>query len=124
MDQVRDPAAMRAWLATIGRRICRRMKQKDALRPILALDEEPSTTPCPEEVMEQARVHECVDAAMRSLPKSYREAYELRDVQGFSAEEAAKRAGIGVRNLKSRLHRARKLIRQSLDSGICGDITQ
>lgn len=122
MDQVRDPAAMRAWLATIGRRICRRMKQHEALMPILKLlpDEDPAIYPDIEEGLEQGRIRECVRGALDDLPKNYREAYILRDIEGLSAEEAALRLGINVRNLKSRLHRARKRIRESLDSGICG----
>lgn len=121
MDQVRDPNAMRGWLATIGRRICRRMKQREALAPILALDEEPSVTPHFEEELEGARLRDCVNGTLEHLPSNYRDAYVLRDVEGLTADEAAERLGINVRNLKSRLHRARTKIREALDSGICGD---
>ncbi|HWD39086.1 MAG TPA: RNA polymerase sigma factor [Fimbriimonas sp.] len=121
MDQVRDPQAMRGWLATIGRRICRRMKQRDALAPILALDGEPAMSPQIEEQMETRRLQDCVQGALNLLPSSYRDAYMLRDVEGLTADEAANRLGINVRNLKSRLHRARKKIREALDAGICGE---
>jgi len=123
IDQVRDPDAMRGWLATIGRRICRRMKAKDTLAPILGLlpEEEPFETPAFDEGIEQGRIRHCVQDAMKDLPENYREAYMLRDIEGLTAEEAAEKLGITVRNLKSRLHRARKRIRDSLDGGLCGD---
>jgi len=122
IDQVRDPDAMRAWLATIGRRICRRMKQREALTPIIELSHDPSFTPHPEDEMEASRMRACVEGALEVLPKAYREAYELREIRGLTTEEAASRLGINPRNLKSRLHRARSRIRASLDSGICGSI--
>jgi len=124
MDQVRDPEAMRGWLATIGRRICRRMKAKDALAPILGLmpEDEPFEMPKPEEDLEQGRIRDCVQGAMKDLPENYREAYMLRDIEGLTAEDAARKLGITVRNLKSRLHRARKRIRESLDNGLCGSL--
>jgi RNA polymerase sigma-70 factor (ECF subfamily) len=120
IDQVRDPEAMRAWLATIGRRICRRMRHKEALAPIIALDREPSEMPHFEDDLEAGRIRGCVEGALDNLPESYREAYRLRELEQLTAEEAAARLGINVRNLKSRLHRARRRIRESLDSGICG----
>lgn len=123
MDQVRDPQAMRGWLATIGRRICRRMKQREALAPVIALaDDAIGEYAEPEEAMEQARLSGCVSAALEGLPPAYRAAYRLRDIENLSTEEAAVRLGIGERNLKSRLHRARAMIRKSFDAGICGDI--
>jgi len=122
LDQVRDPEAMRGWLATIGRRICRRMKQKEALAPVLALDHEPCVESTADEELERSRVHQCVGGAVRRLPESYRQAYILKDLQGLSLEEAAQQAGITVQNFKSRLHRARQKIREELDSGICGEI--
>lgn len=125
LDQVRDPEAMRGWLATIGRRICRRMKSKEALTPIIELgsENEPFDSPHPEDAMEQGQIRDCVQQALQLLPESYRDAYVLRDVHGMSAEEAAQRLGINVRNLKSRLHRARKRIRESLDEGLCGALS-
>lgn len=122
MDQVRDPEAMRAWLATIGRRICRRMKQRESLAPIIALDQEPFIVPNIEGEMEEGRLRGCVQGALQTLPDSYRSAYVMRDIEGLTAEEAASRIGINVRNLKSRLHRARSRIRAMLDAGICGEI--
>jgi RNA polymerase sigma-70 factor (ECF subfamily) len=50
------------------------------------------------------------------LQDDYREALVLRDVEGLSAEEAAGVVGIEVGALKSRLHRARMQLKQSLSA--------
>lgn len=122
MDQVRNPEAMRAWLATIGRRICRRMKQREALAPIIALSYEVGFEPHYEDELESDRMRDCVQHALKDLPSTYREVYELRDVRGVPASEAAEMLGIEISNLKSRLHRARAKIREALDSGVCGHV--
>ncbi len=55
-----------------------------------------------------------IQAAMNTLQLDHREALVLRDVEGLSAEEAAEVVGIEVGALKSRLHRARVQLKQSL----------
>ena len=55
-----------------------------------------------------------IQAAMNTLQDEQREALVLRDVEGLSAEEAADVVGIEVGALKSRLHRARIQLKQSL----------
>lgn len=49
-----------------------------------------------------------------ALPQGYREVLVLRDVRGLTSEEAAKRLGIPLAAAKSRLHRARQLVRTRL----------
>ena len=52
--------------------------------------------------------------AIANLPQHYRAILILRDIGGFSSEEAASRLGIPVGAAKSRLHRARQLVRSCL----------
>ena len=52
--------------------------------------------------------------AIEALPQIYREVVILRDVNGFSAAETAGRTGSSVDAVKSRLHRARYLLREQL----------
>jgi RNA polymerase sigma-70 factor (ECF subfamily) len=58
--------------------------------------------------------------ALLALPESQREVVLLRDVEGLSAEEAARVVGIEVPALKSRLHRARLAMQQRL-AALLGD---
>ena len=55
---------------------------------------------------------------MSNLPPLYRDVYELRDVQGLPAREVAAHLGITLAAVKSRLHRARALVRAGIDGSI------
>jgi RNA polymerase sigma-70 factor (ECF subfamily) len=68
----------------------------------------------PEELYGKQEIHRVVEDAIQSLPDIYREAFVLRDVEGMTAEEAAEALGITVPALKSRLLRARLMMRERL----------
>ena len=57
-----------------------------------------------------AVITRCVDA----LPETLRLVFILRDIQGLSVEEAAEVLDISPANVKVRLHRARRALRQRL----------
>jgi RNA polymerase sigma-70 factor (ECF subfamily) len=63
---------------------------------------------------------ELFDRALGQLPRQYREVYELRDVDEMQGEEVARRLGISLAAMKSRLYRARALLRQQLDAAVMG----
>lgn len=121
LGSLKDRAAFQAWLARIGRNACYRLKKKEALRPILELPEAhgldafASTTPSAESLVVQQDFAHCVKDALSRLPDASRRVLELRDVEGYTAPEAAARLGITVAALKSRLHRARDQLRRELD---------
>jgi RNA polymerase sigma-70 factor (ECF subfamily) len=52
--------------------------------------------------------------ALASLPPHYRQVVELVDVQGMPYKEAADEIGCPLGTVMSRLHRARKLLREQL----------
>ena len=53
-------------------------------------------------------------AAIEELPPDYRTAILLHDVEGLSNVEVAATLGLGVPNVKSRVHRARLFLRKRL----------
>ncbi|HYL81716.1 MAG TPA: sigma-70 family RNA polymerase sigma factor [Candidatus Acidoferrum sp.] len=55
-----------------------------------------------------------MEAAIDKLPKEYKIVLVLRDVEGFSAEEAAEMLKLSIPAVKSRLHRARVFVRREL----------
>lgn len=55
-----------------------------------------------------------LDEAVGKLPEKYRTIFLLRDVEEFSTEETAEILGITESAVKSRLHRARLFLRESL----------
>ena len=76
--------------------------------------------PIPSELLEQNEVCKAVQDAINSLNPSYREVLVLRDIQNLSIKETTAILGISEANVKTRLHRARLLLRDSLAPGIDG----
>lgn len=125
-DTLDDPSAFRAWLTTIGKRVCFRLKEKKRAEGALSLEAlQAAGMPMPPdegvsvgERLEMEQTHECVMRAFKSLPASYRDVYRMREIEGRSAQETAKALKLSVANVKSRLHRARTKVRQALDSAL------
>ena len=128
MQQLNDPAAFRAWLAQIARRVCWQLKEREALSPLsqLSMLEEEGVAikdPKPPVDSELAlrRMKELLESAVNQLPPSAREVFVLRDMKELPGEEVARRLGISLASMKSRLHRARKLLRERVDAALTGN---
>lgn len=123
LDQLRDSQAFRAWLAQIARRVCWNLKKREALLPLLQLSahereagEIPSGQPPADAQLAAREMKATFAQALDSLPPEYRAVYELRDVAEMPGPEAAETLGISLEALKSRLHRAREMVRERLDA--------
>src|SRR5216684_8259887 len=68
----------------------------------------------PSDVVEQKEVREAVAKAVGGLPDVYREVFVLRDMQHLDVAETAEVLGIGQSAVKTRLHRARLMLREAL----------
>jgi RNA polymerase sigma-70 factor, ECF subfamily len=62
--------------------------------------------------LEEADLHELLERGIALLPEELRVALVLRDVEGLSTADAAAILDLSEAALKSRLHRARVLLRQ------------
>jgi len=58
-----------------------------------------------------------IRTAVAALPEEYGAVFRLREIEGLTAEEAAERLGITKNCLKTRLFRARRLLRTHLRKG-------
>jgi RNA polymerase sigma-70 factor (ECF subfamily) len=76
--------------------------------------------PIPSEVLEEDEVRLAVENAINSLSPVFREVVTLRDIQNLSIRETSTVLGISEAAVKTRLHRARLLLRDSLAPGIDG----
>src|SRR5258708_4679406 len=112
---LRTIGAFSAWLFQIVRREClRRARKRHGLLvewdekqiSVLAGDGQPD---------EDLRID--LMRTISDLPQNYREVLILRDISGFSSEEAAGQLHIPVAAAKSRLHRARQMVRLRLQGG-------
>lgn len=125
LDQLQDAAAFRAWLAQIARRVCWQLKEREALLPLLqlsTLEEEgreiAGSEPTPEAEAARRQMKQLLDDAIGALPELYRSVYRLRDVEDHPGEDVARELGISLAAMKSRLHRARELVRANLDAAL------
>jgi RNA polymerase sigma-70 factor (ECF subfamily) len=76
--------------------------------------------PIPSELLEENEIRQAVQDAINSLSPSYREVLILRDVQLLSIKDTTTILGISEASVKTRLHRARLLLRDNLAPGIDG----
>jgi RNA polymerase sigma-70 factor, ECF subfamily len=59
-----------------------------------------------------------LEAAVDTLPDSYRTVFMLREIEGLSTSETGEGLGIGAEAVKTRLHRARAMIRRAVTAQI------
>jgi len=57
-----------------------------------------------------------IKAALAGMPARYREVFELVDVEGLSSAAVGQQLRLSVPTVKSRLHRARLMLRDALAS--------
>jgi RNA polymerase sigma factor (sigma-70 family) len=68
----------------------------------------------PEQLYSAAERRQLVEQGMLRLPAKYRVVLVLRDIEQLSTEEAATALGLGIPAIKSRLGRARLMLREAL----------
>jgi RNA polymerase sigma-70 factor (ECF subfamily) len=124
LDQFRGESRFTTWLTRIA--VNQALQKRQARKESVSLDESPNVasrplpgrfepwTADPEKLYGKQEIRQLVEGAIQALPPIYRETLVLRDIEEMSSEEAAEAFGIKVPALKSRLLRARLLLRESL----------
>ena len=74
-----------------------------------------SSCPNPKEVLEEKEKQSLVIKALFSLNPEYREILILRDIEGLEYKEIAKILNINLGTVKSRLNRARNILKEKLE---------
>lgn len=69
----------------------------------------------PEQSMAQGEIRAVLERAIDELPDAFRAVFVARIVEGMSVEETADLFGLQPETVKTRLHRARLLLRAELD---------
>lgn len=72
----------------------------------------------PERTMAQRQILDLVEKATDELPEPYRLVFIARVIEGMSVEETADLLDIKAETVKTRLHRARRLVRDQLNKQI------
>ena len=70
----------------------------------------------PETEMSRQEIRHILEQAVDTLPPAFRSVFVLRDVEGLSVEETASYLGIKPETVRTRLHRARRLMRETIEA--------
>jgi len=75
----------------------------------------------PSETLERKEIRDKLAEALESLGHIYRDVFVLRDMQHLSIEESARALGVSAASVKTRLLRARLMLRDLLAPGLGGN---
>jgi RNA polymerase sigma-70 factor (ECF subfamily) len=110
IDSVRDEDRLISWIYQITRNAIidqyRRSHPESELKEDLIAHQ-------PEEMDIYAELASSLQGMLNCLPKTYREALELADLQGRKQEDVAKQLGLSLSGAKSRVQRARQKLKQA-----------
>lgn len=126
LRQFRGDAQFYTWLHRIAVNTAYKALQAKKRDPVVFLSEllpenntaeetflekqELTSQDTPEAVVAARQIADAVEAAIGSLPQEYRQAWELREMEGLSYEEIAELVEIPVGTVRSRIFRAREAI--------------
>jgi RNA polymerase sigma-70 factor, ECF subfamily len=132
LHQFQERAEFATWLTRIAlnEAFARRHKLR-ATETVGAFDEfegllmatSSAPPPDPERQAYAQELRQLLEGAVDELPESYRAVFMLRDVEGLSTNETAEGLGLGEEAVKTRLHRARAMIRRSISARVGGVAT-
>jgi RNA polymerase sigma-70 factor (ECF subfamily) len=138
LDQFRGDARLSTWLTRITlNEALARLRQR---RPTVNLDDHEATEdqgeaqvilfPAarhdggPEAAAARAEAKRLLEHAVDQLPHLFRVVFVMREIEEMSVEETALQLGLRPETVKTRLHRARRLLRQSLQATLASTMTE
>jgi len=77
-----------------------------------------SATSDPEKTMAQREIQHVVEHAIDDLPEAFRIVFMTRVVEGMNIQETAEILGLKPETVKTRLHRARSMLRDNIEKKI------
>ncbi len=126
LDSFRGDSSLLTWLTTITLNEARaRLRRR---RESVSLDSEPAPQEesrvimfptaagmDPESSAARAQMRRLLERAIDALPEPFRLVFVMREIEECSIEETAAQLGIKPETVKTRLHRARRLMREAVD---------
>jgi RNA polymerase sigma-70 factor, ECF subfamily len=129
LEGFRGDSSLGTWLARIAmNEAMGRLRQQRATNPAAVEARQTqaqiiqfplaTTSDNPEQTMAQRQILQLVEQATDNLPEIYRLVFVTRVIEGMGVEETADLLGLKPQTVKTRLHRARLLVREQLDKQI------
>jgi RNA polymerase sigma-70 factor (ECF subfamily) len=127
--QISEPESFRTWLYATVRNACLMKRRRHVGEPahFVSVDEpdrggsgQPTfdvadRSPRADQRLIEDWMGRRLRVALRALPPSYRMIVVMREMEGLSTRDVATIVGISEANVKTRLHRARLMLRRELE---------
>lgn len=123
LEQFEARSQLSTWLTriVINEACARRRRSQrnppstaESLVPSSTLDGVASGLPSPEHMAYAGELQRVLEEAVDALPEAYRVVFMLRDVEGMSTSETGTVLELGAEAVKTRLHRARAMLRRAV----------
>jgi RNA polymerase sigma-70 factor (ECF subfamily) len=130
VPQINDPESFRTWLYTTVRNACLMKRRRHVGEPATFVSLEQDGNGTARKTLaaladqsrpaDQQLIDNWIDSrlrdALKTLPASYRMIVVMREIEGLSTKEVADITGFSEANVKTRLHRARLMLRRRLEA--------
>lgn len=128
LDTFRGDADLTTWLHRVTVNAALTHRRKQSRRPEYQVSDSfdtlsdggrfpgaASASMSPDQTLLQNEMREVIEAAIAQLPEIYRDVYVLSDIESLSNAEVGELLDLSVPAVKSRLHRARLIMREILE---------
>jgi RNA polymerase sigma-70 factor, ECF subfamily len=137
LGQFRGDASLSTWLTRIAvNEAIGRLRRQHPTVELSVVDAEPASksqvipfplmTPGtdPESAAARHQIRHLIERAIDDLPEIFRVVFVMRDMEEMSIEETAEFLSLQPATVKTRLHRARRLLREALDEQVASALTE
>ncbi len=127
LDQFRGDSSLSTWLSRIAMNEAlgrlRRQRANVEWTPQVTLEAQIiqfplATASDPEKTMAQREIQQVVERAIDEIPEPFRLVFITRVIEGMNVEETAEILGLKPETVKTRLHRARAMLRENVENKI------
>jgi RNA polymerase sigma-70 factor (ECF subfamily) len=126
LRRFRGESGICTWLARIVlNEALARLRRQDTVDHVSMQDPQGAKSlslvdkqPDPERIVAQREIQRLLERAIDNLPQEFRMVLVMRTIEGMSVEETAKLLGIRSETVKTRLHRARAILRAKFEMNI------
>ena len=127
LDQFRGDSSLSTWLSRIAMNEAlgrlRRQRANVEWTPQVTLEAQIiqfplATASDPEKTMAQREIQQVVERAIDEIPEPFRLVFITRVIEGMNVEETAEILGLKPKTVKTRLHRARAMLRENVENKI------
>jgi RNA polymerase sigma-70 factor, ECF subfamily len=133
LEDFRGEARLSTWLTRIAlnEALARKRRRRNTVelgalqhRRNTQIEPSPMIAPAqdPELAAAQQQIRKLLERAIDGLPDSLRTVFVMREVEELSTTEAARLLGLGEPTIKTRLHRARRMLREVLGEQIAASL--